>query len=761
MDLRTKLALALVSASLLSMAALGSFTYWWARDMFVEDARRQLDAVADSKEIEVRGVLARWNEELRVIVRRVQSASVTPGEAGVAGHPSREGIARVLRDIQASDENIRRLRWVESQGSPAAGSAASRSGTRAILPDDDVSFGRVEREPDGSISAVFHAGLTLAGRRLGGVEVVFDASPLVRLAGRSPAIGKTAATLLVVPSEADTGSGGGRHLVLSPFEQSPQPDRAPPSLADGPAAALRGPPQFLAAVTDQRGHEVVAATRFLPESGLGIVVQLDRAEARQQADSLRSNMTDLGVSLAAFAVLGGTLFGIRLGRPIKRLVQDVDRIRHGEVGLRLAVKGEDEVAFLAQSLNEFMNQLDRSSDLFRLRELGVLVVEGDDRHRQILEDLLRNWNLRPTLVTSGASALREIEQADRAGQPLQLVLLAESIPDADALVLAEQLRSATSEPRPIILVSSNADALDADRLSKSGIARVLPKPVIASHLMESILDEMGVAPHGPTATTDVFLKKTTPRRILLAEDHSLMQQVTTGFLENWGHEVSLAGNGREAVEAARRERFDVILMDVEMPEMNGLEAAAAIRAQERAEGSDRTPIIALTAEALSGDRERCLAAGMDHYIAKPADPKALYALIERAAAQAEVPAPAADEDPFDWALALSHVDGNEALLYELVELFARESRAQLELVRSGIEQRDAELLARGAHTLKGAAQVFGATAVVEVALSLETLGRRGELAGASELLETLEIHTRRLNAALTRRSDRRSVAASD
>jgi CheY-like chemotaxis protein/HPt (histidine-containing phosphotransfer) domain-containing protein len=768
MDLKTKLAFALVSASLLSMAVLGYFTYLWAEDLFLEDSQHQLDAVAESKKDAINGVFARWKEEVYALVARAQSAQLARSHPSPPDATSMERIARVLRDAQASSHSLRRVMLFDVQGNPLSG-AGAESKAIAGVPDDDVAFFGIRVEANHSISAIFHAWLTLDGHRVGLVEAVLDAQPLERFVGHTAEIGETGETSLIVPTRtapSSPRSADDGYFVVSSSRHSVEVDRERRALSEAPAtasAALRGQEQVFAKVTDHRGHEVMAVTRFLPEPGWGLVVQVDRVEARQRADQLLANMRDLGVSLAAFAILGGTLFGLYLGRPIHKLVQEVDRIRHGELGLRLDAGGEDEVAFLAQSLNEFMDQLDRSSDLFQLGEMSVLVVDSDAKNRQLLQDLLQNWKMRPTPAESGAAALSAFEQARRAGQPLQLVLLDESLPDMDSTRLAARLRSSNSGPFPIILLSSQVDLLDADRLKEAGIGRILPRPVVASHLMEAILDEMGVSAEGLASTTDAYLKKTTPRKILLVEDNALIQRVMIGFLENWGHEVRLAENGRIALESIQREHFDLILMDVEMPEMNGLDATAAIRAHEHKD-TGRTPIIALTAEAMTGDRERCLAGGMDDYISKPVDPKALYALIQRYPAQmlasrppddeqrtsqaAAIPVPEVDEGVVDWDLARSLTGGDEALLDDLIEVFPEESSRQLEAMRRGIENRDAQLLTRSAHSLKSAALVFGASRLAEAALSMETLGRRAELKDAGPLLQTLEIETSRLNATL-------------
>jgi len=427
------------------------------------------------------------------------------------------------------------------------------------------------------------------------------------------------------------------------------------------------------------------------------------------------------------------------------------------------------VAFLAQSLNEFLEQLHRSSDLFRLGELSVLVVCDEQKERDLLRELLKSWSMRPSLSDNCASAIAAFEQASQAGQSPQLILLDEFMPNSERDRMLAQLRTARSARLPVILLSSAVENLDPVDLKSAGIGRTLPKPVVASHLMEAILDEMGVSADGIAPTTDVLLRKTTPRKILLAEDNGLIQQVMLEFLGNWGHAVTLADDGQAALRCIQRERFDLILMDIEMPNMNGIEATAAIRDHE-AQEDWRTPIIALTAESLSGARERFLAAGMDDYISKPADPKALYALINRYPARVldsnEVdaasspaltdsrPTEDADDGPIvDWKVARAFTNGDENLLRELVETFSIESTEQIDAMRRAIAEDDVELLARSAHTLKSSARLLGAEGLARVSLSMEMLGRSGTLEDAGPLLQSIETQLNRLKLALSEGPD--------
>jgi CheY-like chemotaxis protein len=585
LDLKTKLAFALVAACLLSMGALGTFTYLWAEGMFFEDSQRRLGARAESRKAELRAAFDSWKRDVHAVATRTRLPELTRSHLEAPDPHSLARIAQVLADAQASSDGLRRLTLFDVEGSPLAGSRPADPEPASAIPDlqgSDVVYSGARVEPDQGIGIVFHAPVARDGRHFGVVEAVFDAATLGAIVGATADVGNTGETLVIVPiaGARERGTPKEGYVVLAPSEVVTDSGRSRPPPSEVPAvsaAALAGREETFPNVTSPAGHEMMAATRFLAESGFGIVVQVDSAEVQSRADRLLDDMRDLAAAVAAFAILGGTLLGFRLARPIHRLVEEVDRIRHGEIGLRLDVKGEDEVAFLAMSLNEFMDQLDRSSDLFRLGELEILLVDGDTESSRILQDLLKNWNMRPILAEDHAAALRAVERAEAEGSPFQLILLDESTADTDGARLVEALRSTSWRACPIVMLSSAADAGDGSPSARTEIGRVLPKPLIASHLMEAILDEMGVSAEGLASTADVYLKKTAPRKILLVEDSRLIQQVMLGFLENWGHVVTSAENGRIAIERALAERFDVILMDVEMPEMNGLEATAAIR----------------------------------------------------------------------------------------------------------------------------------------------------------------------------------------
>jgi CheY-like chemotaxis protein len=235
--------------------------------------------------------------------------------------------------------------------------------------------------------------------------------------------------------------------------------------------------------------------------------------------------------------------------------------------------------------------------------------------------------------------------------------------------------------------------------------------------------------------------------VVLAEDNLVNQRLACRLLEMRGHRVTVVGTGRGAVEATAREEPDLVLMDIQMPEMSGFEATAAIRRAEEGSGR-RTPIVALTAHAMKGDRERCLEAGMDGYVAKPLDPPELFAAMAAALSGRDVPLPR--PTLFDEARALSRVGGDRALLAELAVMFEREGPHLLDQLRAALAQENALEIERVAHSMKSAVGAFGAAGAYELAAALEEAGRQGDPGRAGPLLLKLEAAVSRLLSGLAR-----------
>ncbi|HZS03617.1 MAG TPA: response regulator [Blastocatellia bacterium] len=264
-----------------------------------------------------------------------------------------------------------------------------------------------------------------------------------------------------------------------------------------------------------------------------------------------------------------------------------------------------------------------------LRDLPVLVIDDNATNCRILREVLTSWLMRPTAAESGPAGLAALREARQKGEPFRLVLLDYHMPEMDGLMVAEQIRQeAALRETAIIMLSSAAQGGMAARCRELNFAGYLTKPVSQSELLDAILALAdNSAPGRETAAAGARPEPGRRLRILLAEDNKVNQTLAVRLLEKHGHSVVLASDGRQALAAWEREPFDLILMDVQMPEMNGLDATAAIRMKEQ-ETKTHIPIIAMTARAMKGDREECLAAGMDDYVSKPVHASELFEAIE-------------------------------------------------------------------------------------------------------------------------------------
>ena len=381
-----------------------------------------------------------------------------------------------------------------------------------------------------------------------------------------------------------------------------------------------------------------------------------------------------------------------------------------------------------------------------LAGLSVLVVDDNATNRRIFEKTLENWRMRPTLADSGAAALAAVRDAQDRGEPFRLVLLDVTMPGMDGFTVATRLMEDGSLTAPtIMMLTSSGEASDTARCRELGIAAYLVKPVRQAALCEAILTALGRPSRRRVLTTMAAARPQGPSlRILLAEDNVVNQRVAIGLLEKAGHTVTLAENGKQALAAVDAATFDLVLMDMQMPEMSGAEATTAIRERERVHAG-HLPIIALTAHALKGDRERCLAAGADGYVPKPVVPADLFREIDTVVPRGSaVPAWTEPTIAFAEGDLLARVGGSQALLQEVVELFLEDGPRLLNAIRAGLAAGDAAAVYKTAHTLKGSAGNFGAQHVIAVAQRLEARAREGDLPTAANVFATLEAEVDRL-----------------
>jgi len=266
----------------------------------------------------------------------------------------------------------------------------------------------------------------------------------------------------------------------------------------------------------------------------------------------------------------------------------------------------------------------------RLLQCRVLIVDDNATNRRILEDMVQQWEMRPTTIADGESALTEMKHAADSGDPFSLILLDGHMPQMDGFALAERIKAVPAcGGATIMMLTSDGQRGDAARCRDLGVAAYLVKPIRQGDLLNAILEALGTIPikKAPPISRPNLPTSHRSLRILLAEDNAVNQRLAVRLLEKRGHSVAVANNGREALAALEKEPFQLILMDVQMPEMDGMEATARIRVMEKTTGK-HIPILAMTAHAMQGDRERCLEGGMDGYFSKPIRILALHEMIE-------------------------------------------------------------------------------------------------------------------------------------
>jgi PAS domain S-box-containing protein len=387
-----------------------------------------------------------------------------------------------------------------------------------------------------------------------------------------------------------------------------------------------------------------------------------------------------------------------------------------------------------------------------LRELPVLVVDDNATNRRILEEILSSWGMKPVSVEGGWAALAALGASRQAGRPFGLAVIDGQMPGMDGFALAERIRGDPElAATPLILLTSAAQQQDAARCRKAGVQVYLTKPAKQSDLLDAILAALAGPPaqEAPPQVEKLASPGPSPRRlrILVAEDKPVNQKLAAQLLSRRGHRVTIANDGREAVALWEKQHFDLILMDVQMPEMGGMEATAIIRDKERPTGR-RIPIAAMTAHAMEGDRERCLEAGMDAYVSKPIRAEELYAVLDQLA-------PAAPPVIDDAAL-LSRLNGNRRLLREMAGLFLADCPKMLSALRDAVAAGNAQAVAQAAHALKGSVANFAAAEAVQAALRLESIGTQGDLTGLREAHAGLEREMARVEQALRAFAPKRS-----
>jgi two-component system sensor histidine kinase/response regulator len=388
---------------------------------------------------------------------------------------------------------------------------------------------------------------------------------------------------------------------------------------------------------------------------------------------------------------------------------------------------------------------------YDVRGMRVLIVDDNTTNRKILMKMVGSFGCVPEAVESGKLAIEALKKARASGEPYSLILLDMRMPEMSG---EDAARAIKTDPEikdvSIIVLTSAADHSDAERLEDIGCDVYLLKPVKQSKLLDAIMGVLHAkgesrgdrvtpaAPGEPSQESRQF-----GFRVLLAEDNPINQKVAVKMLEKQGCAVDTVANGKEAAEAAGEIAYDLILMDVQMPRMDAFEATKVIRKRE---GEGRhTPIIAMTAHAMKGDREKCLDAGMDDYVAKPVQRRELLAAIERWGARSTEKDAKHQPPPLDVEAALPRFGGDRVFLVEMLEEFLGYAPSQVEALRQALREADAEQLAKEAHSLKGGAANFAAHTMVSLAHGLEKMGRERAISPqAPQMLEKVRSEMARI-----------------
>ncbi|MEK6261879.1 MAG: response regulator [Planctomycetota bacterium] len=505
------------------------------------------------------------------------------------------------------------------------------------------------------------------------------------------------------------------------------------------------------------------AIKFTSKGEVGVTVELESRSDSHARLHFAVHDTGIGIPADKQALIfeafsqadtsttrlhGGTGLGLSISRQIVKLMG-------GEIAVQ-SEPGQGSTFYFRIEL-PFAGDCERDEVLVDLEGVAVLVVDDNDTNRRILDGMLRGWKMLPTLAASGTEALDAMLRAHTEGRSFPLVLTDCHMPYMDGFMFVEELkRHPELSGSTIMMLTSGAPQGAFERCHQLGISATLLKPIKQSELQRTIADILGNAsrtPMTPVPANARAIPHTGPRlRVLLAEDNLVNQRIAMRFVERLGHEIHVVDNGQQALDALEATPFDVVLMDIQMPVLDGLKATVALRQREQLTGR-HTPVIAVTAHAMSGDRDRCLAAGMDDYLSKPIQVTLLATALARVtAAQSAIQRVEPRQTGFalsnptervcDLNAALERVDGEGDFLKELTQIFLDTTPDMLAGLKLAVELADAEEVYHLAHALKGSVGNFSAHPSFGAALRLERMGRQGDLQGIevayNDLLSEIE-----------------------
>ena len=500
------------------------------------------------------------------------------------------------------------------------------------------------------------------------------------------------------------------------------------------------------AFLDSRDGDAVTVRFSVRDTGIGI--------PREAMEKIFVSFTQADGSTTR--KFGGTGLGLSISRQLVEMMGGTIRVE-SETG-----RGSDFI-FTVRLRKAMESDLMPSSSRLNLKGLTVLVVDDNRTNREILEKQLYVWGLRCRGAGGGDEALCLLRSAASEGAPFDLAILDYHMPDVDGLQLAGRIKADPSlSGVRLIMLSSVGIRGDGRKARETGISGYLTKPVRRDVLYESIAAVMGIrdpAVEGKLVTRHnvAGTPKKIDGRILLVEDNRVNQEVTLGMLSVFGCRADVAGTGREALDAIAAGEYDLVLMDCQMPVMDGYEATRILRAREKETGGKRLTVVALTANALEGDSDSCLAAGMDDYLSKPFTIGRLGNVLSRWLSAGVRPGPAGTEEeppeirsvekPSASPIDASVIDGiralegeeNRGLLERIINLYLSDAPRLVEGILSAAEKGETESILRAAHTLKSSSANVGAIGLSELCRKVEGMVRAGDpIAAGDPILSKFE-----------------------